>query len=141
MTEFQAAIGRALLPTIEGLIRGRKAMVGKLRGLFAQYKQLRLPGPFGENPWSTFPVLFPSHVDCEELQARAHELGLQVRRYYFPTLNVGYNGSLLGEDDVCVAEAISKCSVCFPVYDRVSDVEFLEIATIIARILAEFDVT
>lgn len=140
MTELQAAVGHALLDSIDALIAGRSEMVSRYRAAFQPFQQLRFPGPAGQTPWSTFPVIFPPHVDCEGLQARSHAMGLQIRRYYMPTLAQGYDEPLLGSDDIANATRISASAVCFPVYDAVSDAEFAEITSIIHALFEEFAV-
>jgi dTDP-4-amino-4,6-dideoxygalactose transaminase len=140
MTELQAAVGQALLATIDSLIAGRQKMVRQYEEVFHRYQQLRFPGPPGPNPWSTFPVIFPHHVDCEGLQTRAHEMGLQIRRYYTPTLAQGFDEPLAGQDDIGVATEVSAYAVCFPVYDTITNAEFAEIGSMIAKLFTEFKI-
>jgi dTDP-4-amino-4,6-dideoxygalactose transaminase len=134
MAEVQAAVGNAALDMLDGLLARRLQVVDAYVEMFRPYNSLTLPVRTAGCPWSVFPVLLPEECDTMAVVEKAASRGLQVRRYYFPSLLQGYRGR--GDVDVGAgpfetAEALSNRMVCFPVYADMTDGEIDEIRDVV----------
>ena len=134
MSEFQAAIGIAQLRHVEALIDGRKSMAEWYTDTLGQ-SGLSLPASNVPTPWSNYPVLLPPSVDAEAFQDACHARGLQVRRYYWPTLQNGFTDNLDRADGLEISTMLAERAVCLPLYASTDDDEREEIADILAASL------
>ncbi|MBB3771673.1 dTDP-4-amino-4,6-dideoxygalactose transaminase [Angulomicrobium tetraedrale] len=114
MDELTASMARAVFAGLAVRVDERQSSARHFNRL-AQAAGLQTFCAVGEeesSPWQCFPVTLPSHLSVEEVVAKCHAAGLQIRRYYYP---------LVGE--VCsnapVAGVLSDRTVCLPVYDGV----------------------
>lgn len=135
MTEIQAAIGLALMPEIERIVARRQSMSEWYGALFSGFPDLMLPDDPGPTSWSTYPVLMPQNVDCRDFEAKASVAGLQLRRYYSPSLGEGFKDAMAPLGDTPIANDLSSRMICFPVYSDASPAELEEIGTIVRRLL------
>lgn len=67
------------------------------------------PGDEEFSPWQCFPVKLPRDVRTETVVRLCADLGLQVRRYYYPALDVTHAPGH--------ARDLADRTVCLPVYD------------------------
>jgi dTDP-4-amino-4,6-dideoxygalactose transaminase len=130
MSEFQAAIGIAQLRHVERLIEGRRAMAEWYSDTLA-HSGMILPDRNASTAWSNYPVLLPRDVDAEAFQQACHAQGLQVRRYYWPTLANGFTETLSQADDLETSSTLAERAMCLPLYATSTREEREEIAEIL----------
>lgn len=135
MTEMQAAVATAVLPRLNSILQGRAAMAARYRAFFARYPGIRVLAPENAPVWTNFPIVMPPGVDCAKLEADSAREGLQLRRYYFPSLGAGFRGDLAGVATPN-AEKLSTSTICVPLYSHIDGNEFDEITGILTAVLA-----
>jgi len=87
MSEFHAAIGIVQSTRIRDIVRRRQAFAAIYRDRLARYSQLVCPQAMQCAPWQVFPVLLPSASAAERFVQAAAAVGLEIRRYYRPSLS------------------------------------------------------
>lgn len=135
MSEFHAAIGLAQLPHVERLIEGRRRMAGFYTDLLSGRDDVTLPYSPGATAWSNYPIILRRGTDTEAFQDACHARGLQVRRYYWPTLEQGFTEPLIKGDSLEVSSDIAARAACLPLYPSVTKDEEAEIAEILETCL------
>jgi dTDP-4-amino-4,6-dideoxygalactose transaminase len=134
MAEVQAAVGNAALDMLDGLLARRLQVVEAYVEMFRPYNSLTLPVETTGCPWSVFPLLLPDGSDTVAVVEEAASRGLQLRRYYFPSLSQGYRGKEngdMGAGSLVVSEALSRRMLCFPVYADMTQDEIDEIQGVV----------
>lgn len=107
MSEFHAAVGLAMLRRITGHVAVRTA-VAMMYGLTAKRG---ISGVFGHPPWQLYPLLT---TDPERIIRRAAERGIELRRYYRPSLHLSRN--FYEKKPFPVAEHLAEHVLCLPIY-------------------------
>jgi dTDP-4-amino-4,6-dideoxygalactose transaminase len=129
MSELNAAMGLAVLPYINDIVRGR-------RNVFENYqkelkntilKQIKL---FSHTYWnySYFPVLFPTEEMLLTTVIALKEVEVIPRRYFYPSLNTI---NKLSKVNMFVAESVSKRILCLPLYDGLNKDKIIKIINIV----------
>jgi dTDP-4-amino-4,6-dideoxygalactose transaminase len=138
MSEFQAAVGRAALAILDPLLKARQDVAAMYANLLQPSNRVRLASATDNCPWSVFPVLTAPGTDVPALVAKAADMGLQLRRYYHPSIRTGYRGKQSEPAylaaDLPVAEALSEHMVCLPVYADLRDDERVELCGIVREL-------
>ncbi|RDJ25408.1 hypothetical protein DWF00_15570 [Bosea caraganae] len=83
LSEFQAAIGLAQLDIIDEAVRYRQEFAA---AYLARLPTI-LPGSASSSPWQCFPYLLSSKSAADQLEQRAAMAGIELRRYYRPSLS------------------------------------------------------
>jgi dTDP-4-amino-4,6-dideoxygalactose transaminase len=138
MAEVQAAVGNAALDMLDGLLARRLQVAAAYMEMFRPYNALTLPVETAGCPWSLFPLLLAEGSDTAAVVEKAASRGLQLRRYYFPSLSQGYRGKDgvdMGAGPLTVSEALSRRMVCFPVYADMTSNELDEIRSVVAWLM------
>jgi len=113
MSEFHAAVGIAQSNRFAAVLDRRRAFVAAYRKRLASYPDVVCPQDLGKAPWQFFPVLLPSAAAAERLIASAATVGIELRRYYWPSLSRWRGTRCL---DAChVAEDLSERMCVLPV--------------------------
>src|SRR5262249_12634043 len=87
MSEFHAAVGLAQLDRFDDVIARRRAFAAAYRQRLARYPGLVCPQDMNAATWQCFPVLLPSGTAAERFIEAAAATGLEIRRYYRPSLS------------------------------------------------------
>ncbi len=87
MSELHAAVGLAQLERIDGIAGERQRQAAIYRDRLAGQEGLVTPDAIDRSPWQCFPVCLPSASAAEALVARAAAVGVEIRRYYRPSLS------------------------------------------------------
>jgi dTDP-4-amino-4,6-dideoxygalactose transaminase len=87
MSEFHAAIGIVQLRRIGNLVRRRQAFAAIYRDRLEHYPEVICPQDMNCAPWQIFPVLLPSVTVAERFIETAAAAGVELRRYYRPSLS------------------------------------------------------
>ncbi len=115
MNELQAAMGLCVLDEIEGNLKSRAVVWGRYQQALENEFQLQVgPEGLGYN-YAYFPVLLESENQVIKVQRLMNENGIQVRRYFLPSLN---SVDFLCADDRLHDNSKSVASriLCLPMY-------------------------
>jgi dTDP-4-amino-4,6-dideoxygalactose transaminase len=87
MSEFHAAVGLAQSARFDDIFVRRRAFAAVYRERLARYPELVCPQDMNCAPWQFLPVLLPSGTVAERFIATAAAAGVEIRRYYRPSLS------------------------------------------------------
>jgi len=87
MSEFHAAVGIAQLNRIDNIVSRRQAFAAMYRDRLARHPEVVCPQDMNCAPWQAFPVLLPSARIVESFLDAAAASGVEIRRYYRPSLS------------------------------------------------------
>jgi dTDP-4-amino-4,6-dideoxygalactose transaminase len=135
MSDFQAAVGLAALPRIDGWVRHRLAIVQMYRDAFAA-GPWALPGPHcGSPPWQTLPMLLPRGWQAERVVEACQAQGVELRRYYAPALPDAAPIRGTEAHDCHVARRLAQDMICLPVYSDMTVAEAHGVIAVVQRAL------
>lgn len=133
MSDFAAAIGLAVLDTYRDIVAARRQQARRYLGLLGQFADIAVHRGVGDAPWQVFPCLMPTPDAAAAFVAAAQPRGLELRRYYRPSLAEG--GFMACAEDCAVSAMLAERMVCLPVYSRISEAELAELHRIVAACL------
>lgn len=117
MSELQAALGLAVLPYFQSLIRGRK--------LVSEYYQEELTGlqtirirPGTDWNYSYFPVIFKSEGELLRIKEQLNREQIFPRRYFYPGLNTLV---YVKQVPMSIADGVMSSVLCLPVFHGMED--------------------
>jgi dTDP-4-amino-4,6-dideoxygalactose transaminase len=87
MSEFHAAVGIEQLNRIGTIVGRRQAFAAVYRERLEDYPEIVCPQDMKCAPWQFFPVLLPSVTVAKRFIDIAAAVGLEIRRYYRPSLS------------------------------------------------------
>lgn len=114
MDELTAAMSIAVLNAFPARLAERQAVAARFNSRAHQsgLETFVSQGEEHTSPWQCFAVRLPEGLDADLVVSRCVNSGLQLRRYYFPLVTGGLCPSELPN-----AHALSRSTVCLPVYD------------------------
>jgi dTDP-4-amino-4,6-dideoxygalactose transaminase len=115
MSELHAAVGLALLPSIDAVLDQRRRIATHLRARLSRLGAVRLQclNPDAVVNYSYSPVVFPSAERRRSVQESLVAAGFAPRRYFAPTLN---RLPVMGDSTpMPVAEELSERVLCLPI--------------------------
>jgi dTDP-4-amino-4,6-dideoxygalactose transaminase len=133
MAEFAAAVGMAVLAGYDDVLVSRRASAQRYIDLFARFCDIEIRHGMTETPWQVFPCLMPTPHAAAEFVAEAGRRGLELRRYYRPSLTQW--DRIASAVDCSTADTLAERMVCLPVYSRATEAEIAEIHGIIETCL------
>lgn len=113
LSEMHAAVGIVQLERYAQLVAERQAYVQHYVAALADLPQLTGPTDSSCAPWQMFPVLMPSNLHVERLIAAGAAVGIEIRRYYRPSLSLWPD--LCSLDACPVSEDLAERMVALPV--------------------------
>lgn len=132
MSELQAAMGLAVLPYMETILKGRKKGVDfyneNLR--FSNLQKIKFREGTSWNQ-SYYPVIFESEIQLLEVKMVLNEHDVFPRRYFYPSLS---NLPYVSKQHMPIAESIAKRVLCLPIYHDINVKEL----TLICKIIQEY---
>ncbi len=87
MSEFHAAVGIAQLKRFDEVVVRRRAFAAGYRDRLSSYQGLVCPQDMNCASWQFFPVVLPSATSAERFIETAASAGIEIRRYYRPSLS------------------------------------------------------
>jgi dTDP-4-amino-4,6-dideoxygalactose transaminase len=131
-SELHAAMGLAILPSMNEIIERRKALISLYRTSLQSAAITMLHFNYLEYfkwNYSYFPILFESEAALTAANDEMSVAGINCRRYFFPSLN---KLPFLKHTSLCpISEDISKRVLCLPLYYELSFDEVSFICSII----------
>jgi len=130
MPEPTAAIGLAALRDYRAIVADRQRQVQRYVALFDRFDDIAVyRGPIADSPWQAFPALLPTPEAASDFVAEAARHGLEVRRYYRPSLAEW--GGIATAGNCAVSKLLAERMICLPVYSRASDGEIAALHRIV----------
>lgn len=130
MSELQAAMGLAVLPHFDTILKSRKEAVKKYQDhLPSSLKRLQLVEDVMWNH-SYFPVVFENEEQLLEVERSLHAIEVLPRRYFYPSLNtLPYVSGIQSS----IAESVSKSILCLPLYVGIDEQDIEKICSVICQ--------
>lgn len=132
-SEMHAAMGLCLLPYYDELLSKRRRISEIYEKAFSKTDNFEVPRPEEDLDYNYayFPLLMPSEPQLLEVKDLLYEKGINVRRYFYPSLNTL---SVVEHKYSCPqAESIARRIICIPLYPDLEPVQALEIAEAIVE--------
>jgi dTDP-4-amino-4,6-dideoxygalactose transaminase len=111
ISELHAAVGLAVLETLDTRLACRRNLAARYIERLSGVDEIEFPRDPCRSTWQVFPLLMPTRSAAESLVVTARELGMEVRRYYRPSLT-----HWLTDTSCPTADSLAERMVCFPVY-------------------------
>lgn len=133
MSEFHAAIGIVQLGRIGGIVSRRQAFAALYRNRLGSYPEVVCPQDMNSAPWQSFPVLLPTATVAERFIETAVAAGVELRRYYRPSLSRWPGTRCFG---ACpIAEDLADRMCVLPVRAVTADPETMQIVDLVLDVL------
>ncbi len=117
LSELHAAVGLAQIRRFSMLLAGRHAFAARYAELLGPVRGVKAPASVEAAPWQVFPVLASSVAAADRMVASAASAGLEVRRYYRPSLTDWPGVRTLGACPIAADLAGRMC--CLPIRSRI----------------------
>jgi dTDP-4-amino-4,6-dideoxygalactose transaminase len=125
ISELQAAMGLAVLPYMEEILEGRKAVVNHYNSQldYTPLSKLKLRENTNWN-YSYYPVFFETEAILLKVIKALNEKDIFPRRYFYPSLN---NTSIVTNRKMIVSDDLSSKILCLPLYHdlNIEKVDFI----------------
>lgn len=112
MSEFQAAMGLAVLPYIDEIIKDRKRIVDIYRKNLPEFKTVKIRDGTTWN-YSYYPVIFEEEEILLKVKQKLEEHQIFPRRYFYPGLN---SLNYVDSTQFINTDKITKTILCLPVF-------------------------
>lgn len=116
MSDFQAAVGLAVLDKIDGYIRCRTSVAARYHAALKDLDWVAHAPEPGLSPWQSYPVRLRADKDVKHVMERAAALGLELKRGYYLPLHRTAHFSRFTRAEFPVTDAVSREVICMPVY-------------------------
>lgn len=121
MDEFRAAIGFGTLDLIDGIVDNRQKHAALYLELFEGNDFVELFEMPELASWSCFPILVPES-NREKCITVFADQGVEVKKYYWPSLSAGYQGrAKLEIMPVDTSLSLQNSVMCLPIYSESPD--------------------
>lgn len=135
MAEFQAAVGLAVADCFAAQLSRRRVLAARYVALAAAFPAVACRTAVTDGAWQFFPLLLPDSVAADRFEAETRGRGMEIRRYYAPSLSRLRDVPRLGE--CTVSEDLAGRMCCVPVYPDASDGEIDELVSIVEASLRD----
>jgi dTDP-4-amino-4,6-dideoxygalactose transaminase len=129
MSELQAAMGLAVLPYMQEILKERRKVVTYYHDNLKTDRLSRIKIRT-ETDWNSayYPVLFESENDLLEIEKSLHDIEVFPRRYFYPSLT---KLPYVPQSSCEIASSVSSRILCLPLFYGLSEHEVKRIASII----------
>lgn len=134
MSDISAAIGLAVLAEYEAVLHARREQAAAYIELSRRFGDIAFHHRLDDAPWQVFPCLLPSAGATSQFVEDAARQGLEVRRYYRPSMDEW--GGIRSAGDCGASRMLAERMICLPIYSRASDQEVAAIHGIVELCLA-----
>jgi dTDP-4-amino-4,6-dideoxygalactose transaminase len=136
-SEFHAAMGLCVLPSVEDRIAERQRLSGYYDARFVGHWNLRRPVIRSGTTYNYayYPLIFPSEAAAVAVKQALNVEKIYPRRYFFPSLSTL---PYVDHQPMPVAESIASRVLCLPLGSHVSEAALDRIATLIENTLKDF---
>lgn len=111
ISEVHAAVGLAVIQTFDARLDRRRRLAARYIERLTGVPEIQFRSDPELSTWQVFPVLMPTAAAANLLVDGARNLGMEVRRYYRPSLT-----SWVTETPCANADSLADRMICFPIY-------------------------
>jgi dTDP-4-amino-4,6-dideoxygalactose transaminase len=129
LSEFQAAVGLAVAEAFPGQLARRRVLAARYGAMATRVPGVRCRTETADGAWQFFPLLLPGSDAADRFTAETRGRGMEIRRYYAPSLSRLSDVPRLHECPVSEDLAARMC--CVPVYPDATDAEIDEMVSIV----------
>jgi len=129
MAEFQAAVGLAVADSFAGQLARRRVVAARYAAVMATFPDVVCRREVTDGAWQFFPLLLPDAITADRFEAETRTRGMEIRRYYAPSLSRFRDLPRFGECPV--SEDLAGRMCCVPVYPDATDGEIDEMVSIV----------
>ena len=133
LSEFHAAVGLSVAAVFSAQLRARRGMAARYIAALLDFPELRFCKEPDDSAWQLFPLLLPTPESADAFEEHTRLLGLEIRRYYRPSLSSHFAVERVTECPV--SEDLSQRMCCVPVYSNASESEADEVVAIVSSAL------
>jgi len=131
MSELQAAMGLAVLPYINKIIKDRENIVKFYLKELEYLKTIKIREDTNWN-YAYFPIILKTEKELLKIKKGLEEHNIYPRRYFYPSLDrLPYTK----ESNCYISHDIVSRILCLPIYTGLSQIELKKICKIINRVL------
>jgi dTDP-4-amino-4,6-dideoxygalactose transaminase len=132
MSELNAAMGLAVLPSMENILSSRKYIVDYYNSnlVFKRFRKIVLRS-FTSWNYSYYPIIFHSSESAEIAISMMNEKNIFPRRYFYPSLDTL---NYLKSEKMPISNIIAERVICLPLYYGLGDESLLDIVDVLNRI-------
>ena len=137
LTNFQAALGRAQLPSLDTWIGARRELASQYRenlAALASQRLLTLPNADPGHSWQTFMVVLDDAVDRAKVMAALRELGIESNLGAQSMQRIGLYGA--GKNPGEVGPRLYAQGLALPLYERMTPDEIRHVSESLAAVLS-----
>lgn len=116
LSEAHAAVGLAVLEKFDARLFRRQELAARYMERLNSIPDIQFPRDAHASTWQVFPVLMPDARSATALVEAAQQLGMEVRRYYRPSLTQWF-----GETCCPNSDSLADRMICFPIYSCARD--------------------
>jgi dTDP-4-amino-4,6-dideoxygalactose transaminase len=128
LSEFHAAVGLAVASVFDAQLRARRGMAARYIAALSDFPEVCFCKESDDSAWQLFPLLLPTLESANAFEEHTRLLGLEIRRYYRPSLSSHFAVQRISECPV--SEDLSQRMCCVPVYSNASEFELDEVVAI-----------
>ena len=119
LSELQSAMGLAMLPYLDKILWGRKHIISLYEKKLSKEKyNLFKTRAYTAWNYSYYPIIFENEQKLIEIEKKLNDEFIFPRRYFYPSL---HKLPYLKNENLSMAEKISKIILCLPLYIGLSD--------------------
>ena len=127
ISELQAAMGLAVFPYMDQILRRREEIVNLYKKELVSFKTIRIREGTAWN-YSYFPLIFNSEEQLKTVTNALNEAEIYPRRYFYPSLN---KLPYVEAGHCMVSEEVARQILCLPLYHDLKSEEVVKICSII----------
>ena len=126
-SEFHAAMGLSIFPDLPLILEKRKEVIGWYNQ-YLNYSKIQRPVPLAHTApnFSFMPVIFQSEEELINVKNKLTEIGVNARRYFYPSLNVLPH---VNYQSCPQSESVALRALCLPLYVGLKEEEVRRIAS------------
>jgi dTDP-4-amino-4,6-dideoxygalactose transaminase len=136
MSDFQAAVGLAVLDRIDGFVKRRRQVAEHYHRSLAGVAGIHFSPDPALSPWQSYPLRLAAGTDAGRVMQRALEIGLEVKRGYYKPLHETSAFASHATGPLPVSSALAAQVLCLPVHSDMSLLDAEHVAEIFLRALA-----
>lgn len=133
LSDFQAAVGLAVLEHIDDYVGHRQGIVQRYHDVLSRQPWVQTAPNPELSPWQSYPLRLRADVDPARVVARAMEQGLELKRGYHLPLHRTRYLSRFAMSPLPVTDAVSGSMICLPVYSNMPAETCEQVLEIVAR--------
>jgi dTDP-4-amino-4,6-dideoxygalactose transaminase len=128
LSEFHAAVGLAVASAFNAQLLARRGMAARYIAALSDFPEIGFCKEPDDSAWQLFPLLLPTLESANAFEEQTRLLGMEIRRYYRPSLSTHFAVEQVAE--CSVSEDLAQRMCCVPVYSNADQPEIDEVVAI-----------